>query len=196
MSDSDPLDFERIDREIRINEIKHRVEELSGEMTHFEAEDAPAPILEAFWESVLKYEEAPISCNFSQLEEAGMALPEPDALDDEALTAKLWEVIRQLARMRTFLERTDHLGDRELYSRLWREALREMHPCMPHDEGGAWNIDMLGECGEEDLRLSLKYYDSEEQRQRWKASFPDFDVPPHEEPPYDRDRHLPKAEYR
>jgi hypothetical protein len=139
MSDIDPDDLERIDREIRINETKHRVAELNGaEMTCFEAEDAPAPILEAFWESVLAYEQAPISCNFSQLEEAGVSLPEPDALGDEELTAKLGEVIGQLARMRTFLERTDHLSDRELYSHLWHESLREMHPCMPYDESGAW----------------------------------------------------------
>ena len=34
MSDIDPRDLERIGREIRINELKHRVEEVSGEPLH------------------------------------------------------------------------------------------------------------------------------------------------------------------
>jgi hypothetical protein len=197
MSDIDPEDMERIDSEIRINELKHRVEEINGgEMTCYEAEDAPLPILEAFWESVLEYEQAPVSSDFSRLEEAGVNLPAPEELSDEELTPKLWEMIEQLARRRTFLERTNHLSDRELYSNLWTESLREMHPSMPNDKRGAWNIDMLGECSEEDLLLSLKYYDDEEQRQYWKASFPDYIIPPHEDPPYDRDRLLPKAKYQ
>jgi hypothetical protein len=197
MSDIDPEDLERIDREIRINEIKHRVAELTGgEMTSYEAEDAPPPILEAFWESVLQYEQAPVSSDFTQLEEAGVYLPAPEELSDEELTAKLWEMIEQLARKRTFVERTNHLSDRELYSNLWSESLREMHPCMPYNESGAWNIDILGGCSEEDLHLSLKYYDDEEARQRWKASFPEYIIPPHEDPPYDRDRLLPKPEYK
>ena len=196
MSDIDPEELERIDSEIRINELKHRVEELvGGEMTGYEAEDAPLPILEAFWESVLEYEQAPVSSDLSRLEESGVVLPAPEEMTDEELTVKLWEMIEQLARRRTFIERTNHLSDRELYTNLWSESLREMHPCMPNDKRGAWNIDILGGCSEEDLYLSLKYYDDEEQRQRWKASFPEEIIPPHEDPPYDRDRHMPKPEY-
>ena len=197
MSNIDPEDLERIDCEIRINELKHRVEELAGgEMTTYEAEDAPLPILEAFWESVLEYEQAPVSSDFSRLEEAGVYLPAPEEMSDEELTAKLWEMIEQMARRRTFVERTDHLSDRELYSNLWSESLREMHPCMPSDKSGAWNIDILGACSEEDLHLSLKHYDTEEQRQHWKARYPEDIIPPHEDPPYDRDRLLPKPEYQ
>src|SRR5215212_9964916 len=53
--------------------------------------------------------------------------------------------------------------------------------------------DLLSGGGEEDTRLYMKYYADEEARRHWLADFPDDGMPPHEEPPYDRDRHLPQA---
>ncbi len=45
------------------------------------------------------------------------------------------------------------------------------------------------------IEIGLKYYDDEEERVRWRESFPDDPIPEHEDPPYDRDRHLPKRDY-
>ncbi len=45
---------------------------------------------------------------------------------------------------------------------------------------------------ERDIHAWLKYYADEETRQRWAEDFPNDVVPPHEDPPYDRDRHLPQ----
>jgi hypothetical protein len=96
--------------------------------------------------------------------------------------------------MRVFLSQTDHLSDRELYILLWGDTLREPVKDMPLDESSAWHIDLLGGGGEEDTRLYMKYYADEETRRRWLADFPEDEMPPHEEPPYDRDRFLPREQ--
>jgi hypothetical protein len=118
-----------------------------------------------FWQSVAAYEQAPLTTHFQQLEEAGVALPVPESLDDQRLTAKLWEVIEALARRRVFLSQTDHLSERELYTLLWRELLREPVKDMPLDNSSAWYIDLLGSGSEEDIYLYLKYYADDATRQ-------------------------------
>ena len=142
--------------------------------------------------SVAAYEQAPWTTHFQELVDAGVKLPAPESMDDRRLVAKLWEVIGALAQMRVFLSQTDHLSDRELYTLLWGDTLRESVKDVPLDESSAWHIDLLG-GGEEDTRLYMKYYADEETRRCWLADFPDDEMPSHEEPPYDRDRHLPQA---
>lgn len=124
----------------------------------------------------------------------GIALPPPDSLDDEALTAKLWEVIHGLARVHTYLHRTDHLDDRELYTWLWEEGLNESTA----DLAG---LDMIGGChtspigggDDESTEIELTYYDTAAERAEWKASYPDTAIPAHLALPCDRDRFLPEA---
>jgi hypothetical protein len=59
-------------------------------------------------------------------------------------------VIEGLARLRVFLSQTNHLGDRDLYTLLWRELLREPVKDMPLDNSSAWHIGLLGSGCEED----------------------------------------------
>lgn len=66
---------------------------------------------------------------------------------------------------------------------------------LPPDADSACHLDILGSGSEEDVQIGLKYYDDEDERAHWHGSFPDDAIPDHEDPPYDRDRHLPKREY-
>jgi hypothetical protein len=189
-------DEDETERAKRIAELKRQAEELAGgKMVEGEMEDTPPEIAEQFWEQVVAYEKAPWTTHFKQLEESGMELPAPETLDDEQLPKKLWEVIRGLALLRVFLDETDHLSDRELYTLLWSDMLREEVKAVPMDEDGAYHLSPLGGCSEEDIQLQMKYYADEEWRRRWQEDFPDFVMPDHEDPPYDRDRLLPQPNY-
>src|SRR5262249_51388616 len=126
------------------------------------------------------------------LVEMGLTLPPPEELTDGQLSAKLWEVIEALAFLRAYLEHTDHLSDRELYSQLWTEELREAALFVPNDPDSAWHIDFVGSGSEEDTTLFLTYYADEEERQQWAEDWWDGPLPTPKPRPYDRDRYLPQ----
>jgi hypothetical protein len=183
------------DQENRIRELKHRVEELAGgEMRAWESDTLSIERQEEFWRRILEYETAPLTTDFQQLIDAGVELPEPDAMDDERLTSKLWEVIGALARLRVFINETNHLSDRDLYSLLWRDILRQQVELLSPDPDAAWHVDLLGSGSETDTYLYLKHYADDRWRQQWLTDFPDYDMPAHEDPPYDRDHRLPRAD--
>lgn len=182
--------------ENRIEELKRRAKELSGgEMEVQSVDDCPEETEEAFWNYVVEYEEAPWTTNFQQLENAGVSLPAPDTLNDEELTTKLWELIQKLALLHVFVEQTDHVNDRELYTHLWTDSLREETKALPLAANCMCHIQLLGECSEEDMQLYLKYYADDDFREQWQKDWPKDPIPPHEDPPYDRDRLLPKPDY-
>ena len=183
------------DRDKRIEGLKRRVQELCDGMQMSTMSDCPAEAEETFWEQVVDYEEAPWTTHFQQLENAGVSLPPPDSLNDEELKTKLWEVIQKLAFLRVFIEQTDHLSDRELYTHLWADSLRAETKALPLDESSAWHIQLLGSGSEEDNQLYLKYYADKAERKRWQKSFPNDPIPPHVDPPYDRDHQLYEPSY-
>jgi hypothetical protein len=182
--------------EERIEDLKRHAAELcGGQMEVGSLDDYPAEMEEAFWKHVVDYEEAPWTTHFQQLEDAGVSLPPPDSLNDEELTAKLWDTIQKLALLHVFIEQTDHLSDRELYTHLWSDALREETKAMPLVAGSAYHIQLLSSGSEEDNQLYLKYYADDDWRRQWHEEWPDDPIPAHVDPPYDRDRLLPKPDY-
>lgn len=182
------------ERKKRIEELKRQADELAGgEGFEWKSEDLTPELEEDFLRGVIDYESAPWTTHFRQLEEAGVELPDPETMDDEKLTGKLWEIIEALARMRVFLESTNHLSDRELYTELWSDVLREKVKAMVFDEYSAWHIDLVGSGSDEHIFLWMKYYADEKTRRQWMKDWPDYEMPEHEDPPYDRDRHLPGA---
>jgi hypothetical protein len=185
-----------VDREKNIESLKSRAQELSGgQMQVASVDDCPEETEEAFWNYVVEYEEAPWTTNFQQLENAGVSLPAPDSLNDEELKAKLWEIIQKLALLHVFVEQTDHVSDRELYAHLWTDSLREETKALPLAANCMCHIQLLGGCSEEDMQLYLKYYADDDFRRQWQKDWPEDPIPAHEDPPYDRDRLLPKPDY-
>ncbi len=193
---TDPNDLERIDQEIRINELREAVVEVTGEeFVSYENPDSSPELVEQFWQHVLDFETAEQSTEFERLLAAGIELPPSAELDDAAVTTKLWEVIHAMAARNTFIRTTNHLSDRELYEYLWKDGLREFSPDFPPGSGWNHHLDLLSSGSEEDNLAYLKYYADEEYRAKWAADWPEDPMPAHVEAPYDRDRRLPQAEW-
>ena len=182
------------DREIRIEKMKRELEELSGGSFVSGAFGEVSPELdEIFLERVLEFEKADYDTNFNRLVQCGLEMVPPDELDDAGLHAKLREVVHALARIHCFLHDTDHLSDRQLYTWLWSDGLREETPDLSR-HGGAWHTSPIGSCTDEDTAIFLKYYASEKERRRWKKDFPNDVLPPRCPLPNARDRTLPGPE--
>lgn len=193
MAQTDPDDLNDVDQEIRINELKERAAELTGgQMTSFEAENLPPDVAERFWQNVVGAEEGGWTSARKQLQADGVSLPLSATLSDADLGAKLNEIIGRLAAHHTVLLHTDHLSDRELYALMLDELLDEEFPDMfALSPTGAYIIDLVGSGSEEDMLTYLRYYADPDDRQRWQPEYPGDKMPPHENPPYDRDRRLP-----
>lgn len=192
---SDPLNLDAVDRAIRIEKLRHQIEEVTGtEFTSSTANDVDPKLQEAFLENVLAVEEHGFVRPLDVLLKSGVTLPPAAELDDAALRTKLWELIRELARRRLFLSSTDHLSNRELYTWLLTDALKEelMGFGLPF---GNCHLDVLGSGSDEDIILQMRFYADDAERARWQKSFPDFPMPAKEPRPYDRDRLLPKSQH-
>jgi len=159
------------------------------------ASDEEGDFEEDLYDPLAAYESAEERPLTQSLRELGIGLPRPEVLNEAEVSAKLWEVIHGLARLGVFLHSTDHLSDRELYTELWEEILPEPTVILPDDPDFAQHIDLVSSGSPEDLHLYLKHYAGEEVRQDWMKNYPEDDVPEHEDPPYDRDRHLPQREF-
>jgi len=177
-----------------IEDLKRRARALGGDdMVEGPTErNLPLDLQRQFWQNVVDFESAPRKIRRELLAEDGFVPSRPDNLSDEELTKELWRLIHALAARRTYLDYTNHLSDRELYTLLVEEVLEEETEVLPkHAE---WNcricIDEYGAPNEEPgTSVYLRYYADERDRASWPSDQP---LPPQCDPPYDRDRRLPQ----
>ena len=184
----------------RIEALKEEARSLSdGKTTSFLSPHCSPEIEESFWEHVVSFERRAqgkdrtrIRSVAEDLIHSSLELPPQEQLDDRQLQETLWKVIQALADRQYYLYSTDHLSDRELYKRLWLDELREDYVPM-QDSQSAFVIDFISSGSEQDIHDYLKYFADPLARQGWQREFPECQVPEHEDPPYDRDRFLPRA---
>ncbi|MFS8084567.1 MAG: hypothetical protein ACMG6H_02985 [Acidobacteriota bacterium] len=184
---------EEPDQEKRITRLRSELEKLGGGVSQHP--ELPADLEEAFLKHIIAFETAEPSTLLDWLENAGLEVPPSDQLDDAQLRPKLWEVINRLASLGSYLHSTDHLSDRALYVYLFEEGLREDTVIFPEDPSFAHHLDLVSSGSDEDILLWMKYYADEETREQWLKDFPDFVMPEHEDPPFDRDKDLPKSPF-
>src|ERR1043165_3230982 len=123
-------------QEERIAKLRHEVEKLGGSTMSLES--MPADMEEEFLRHVLEYENAePISL-VKLLENSGLQVAAPDALDDDTLKIKLKELIERMADVGAYVMHTNPLSDRELYEYLYREGLREEAVFFPENPSYAY----------------------------------------------------------
>ncbi len=127
------------------------------------------------------------------LREQGKVYASAARLSDAELAAELRRVVEDLAAIDVYIGSTDHLSERELYEKLTGEMLLEEMPIKP-GSGCCNYLDVIGGFSEEDLEIYYRYYADETERKYALEEFPDSPLPPHETPPYDRDRFLPNFE--
>lgn len=160
-----------------------------GRMVVYESEQMTPAVREQFWRNVVACESTAAVTNLTrELTAVGVELPEPADLDDAALHKALWRVIEELANLGVFLHFTDHLSDRELYTKLVNELLPEEMDALDDDGTTSWHIHVLES---DEHELFLKYFADEKTREEWRSDNPEDPIPAREPRPYDRDRHLP-----
>ncbi len=216
MAETDPSRLNDVDRLIRINELRESARELGQPEAWLieddeEFADAMGFELEAEEESLAlqsedgepeqdeddleAYQEIWLTAR-DQLRQVGILLAPPENLDNKALADQLSELFEALARLQTYVYNTDHLSDRELYEQLYYDTLEESFPIVLSSAAGERVgfsfIDMVGSGSEEDAEIYLMYYADETERQQWARQGMVDELPPRCQPPYDRDRHLPK----
>jgi hypothetical protein len=114
----------------------------------------------------------------------------PDEINDRQLPGRLWELLYAAAARRFFFISTDHLSDRDFYTLLWEQWLDEPTADIPSEAetNTTLIVSELNACGMTHDEIWLRFYAEEADR---IPLAPDEIIPPHEDPPYTRDRFLP-----
>jgi hypothetical protein len=111
------------------------------------------------------------------------------------ITPILLELLHNLALRGFYVLHTDHLSDRDLYAGLWERGLRDPAGRPGRNPRGGWFHDFPGSWGDDDMRLWLRYYASDEERAKHAQDGPKETIPPKEKPCCNRDWRLPKGPF-
>ena len=195
----EPNDGECAEMILEINDLKLEAEKLGKGKYFFPAISADSSIeYDLFiWKEIVRCLNEKTCAPWMQLWYNNCRPRWPKDVPDEELETELWALINGLAEISYFLRYTNHLSSRELYTYLLKEALQELAPCFyssiefhcylsPDDCGP--------EAKGEGRQLYLRYYADEAFRQKWAREHPEESLPPHENPPFDRDSRLPQPE--
>jgi hypothetical protein len=128
-----------------------------------------------------------------ELASRGVTVRAPDEIPPNELAAEICRIAGELARLRVFLEHTDHLTDEELYRRLWDETLHGWSFISPDDPMGATHVDFVGSGSDEDHLAWLTYYADDAGRAEAQSWEPGLRLPERKTPPFDRSATLPRA---
>lgn len=172
-NDEDPLGLEKVDAEIQAEKQRRELAATTG------AEAAE------HWERPAE-----------RLRRAGVSFLPPDELTDETITAKLWELLHNLACQGFYVLNSEHLSDRELYAELWTRGVRDESMLPGKSKTGGWFHDCIGSGSEEDIQISLRYYATDAERTEHARQWPDDPMPPKVKPPFNRDWRLPKGPFQ
>ena len=191
------------DQEQRIETLRRELQKLHGDTPLYDylpEEFDTADFEERILRQMLEYATSEPIAPFTLLQNAGVTISDPEQLDHTALTARLQDLIHQLASVGIYLERTNHLSDRELYEHLYNHALRNEARLFPENPDYAYIINVAGtdlnnvieSGGTVDVRYYLTYYATKKERKQFARAFPKLSMPSRKHTPYDRDRFCPK----
>ena len=151
--------------------------------------------LKAHWEMLnclMTMESDGTSTLAKQLIEDGIELPKPEGLTDTQLHDKLWQVINGMAKRKHYLCFTNHLSDRQLYTKLWCDTLNQATHDMTDTGNSITGFD-LSEDSDENGEIYVQYYACEMDRREWQYNYPDIEIPPAKPLVSSRDKDLPSG---
>lgn len=178
---------DEIEQLLRNARLRDELEPLYDEsIGRVNASSMSTPAENEFLESMLAWERAPI-LPISKWFDPELRIPHPESLGPHDLRRVLHETVHRLFQQFIVLDFTDHLSDYELYCLIYRDILPAHEKKISHRHNYLhWDCAGI----DRDPQAWLRYYASDEERQRWTAETGQ-ELPPRAESPFPRD--LPQA---
>lgn len=180
---------DEVEHLIRNAQLRTELEPFLDEsITRLDLAQLPTPEENAYLESMLAWERAPVLPIF-QWFDPPLDLKDPSQLSDNELQQALWDAIYQLYEKHIVLDFTAHLSDRRLYSLILRDILPSLEKKLDGSQRYL-HWDCANIC--DDPEVWLRYYATEEERVNWARAC-EQPLPSHEDPPYPRPLPQPPA---